>query len=101
MERVVSATAARVHLGEWMRRVVEDNERIIIERGGESHVVLLSMADYERLVQGQQRPEGWKELVDQARAQVRADLGNRQLPPADEVLRQIREERDAQLMALR
>jgi prevent-host-death family protein len=101
MERVVSATAARVHLGEWMRRVVERNERIIIERGGQSHVVLLSMAEYERLVRGQQQPEQWQELVDQARAQVRADLGSRQLPPAEEVLRQIREERDAQLMALR
>ena len=100
MERVVSATAARVHLGEWMRRVVEGNERIIIERGGESHVVLLSMAEYERLVQGQQ-PQDWRELVEQARAQVRADLGSRQLPPVEEVLRQIREERDAQLMALR
>jgi prevent-host-death family protein len=100
MERVVSATAARVHLGEWMRRAVEGNERIIIQREGESHVVLLSVAEYERLVRGQQQPEQWKELVDQARAQIRADLGDRQLPPVEEVLRQIREERDAQLMAL-
>jgi prevent-host-death family protein len=101
MERVVSATAARIHLGEWMRRAVESNERIIIERAGESHVVLLSMAEYERLVRAQQQPEDWRELVDQARAQVRADLGSRQLPPVEEVLRQIREERDAQLVALR
>jgi len=101
MERVVSATAARIHLGEWMRRATESNERIIIERAGESQVVLLSMADYERLVRGQQQPEDWRELVDQARAQIQADLGSRQLPPAEDVLRQIREERDAQLMAVR
>jgi len=47
------------------------------------------------------RREDWKDLVAQARAQIQAELGDRELPPPEEVLRQIREERDAQLLALR
>ena len=100
MGRVVSATEARIHFGELMRQVVENQEPIIVERGGKSHVVVLSVDEYERLLRGQQQQEDWRELVAQARAQIRAELGERELPPSEEILRQIREERDAQLLAL-
>ena len=96
----VSATEARIHLGELMRRVVEGGGPIIVERGGKPYVVLLSVEEYEHLVKGQ-RPEDWRERVTQAREQIRADLGGRKLTPPEEVLRQIREERDAQLLGLR
>jgi len=101
MRRVVSATEARIRFGELMRQAVESREPIVVERGGKAHVVILSIAQYERLLKGQQTQADWKELVDQARAQIRADLGDRQLPPPTEILQQIREERDAQLLALR
>ena len=100
MGRVVSATEARIHFGELMRQVVENQEPIIVERGGKSHVVVLSVDEYERLLRGQQQQEDWRELVVQARAQIRDELGERELPPSEEILRQIREERDAQLLAL-
>lgn len=100
MERVVSATEARIHLGELMRHVVEGGGPIIVERGGRPYVVLLSVEEYEQLVKGQQ-PGNWWERVAQAREQIRADLGDRELVPPEEVLRQIREERDAQLLDLR
>jgi len=100
MRCVVSATEARIRFGELMRQAVEGQEPIIVERGGKSHVVVLSVAEYERLLKGQRQQEDWKELVDQARAQIRAELGDRELPPSREILQQIREERDAQLLAL-
>ena len=100
MGRVVSATEARIHFGELMRQVVENQEPIIVERGGKSHVVVLSVDEYERLLRGQQQQKDWRELVAQARAQIRDELGERELPPSEEILRQIREERDAQLLAL-
>lgn len=99
MGRVVSATEARIRFGELMRQVVENQEHIIVERGGKSHVVVISIDEYERLLRRQQQ-EDWKGLVAQARAQIEAELGDRELPPSNEVLRQIREERDAQLLAL-
>ncbi len=45
----MSATEARVHFGELMRRVVEGQEPVIVERGGKPKVVVLSVAEYERL----------------------------------------------------
>ena len=101
MKRTVSATEARIHFGELMRRVVESQEPIIVERGGKPHVVVLSVDQYEDLLAGQQEQEDWRELVQQAREQIRVELGERELPPPEEVLRQMREERDAQLLALR
>jgi len=100
MERVVSATQARIHFGELMREAVETNEAIIVERGGKSQVVVLSVEEYERLRKGQQQDE-WKELVHRARAQIQAHLGGRTLPPAEEILKQVREDRDEQLLAMR
>ncbi len=100
MGRVVSATEARIRFGELMRRVVERRETIIVERGGTAHVVVISIDEYERLLREQQGKD-WKGLVAQARAQIQAELGERELPPAEEIVRQVREERDAQLLAVR
>lgn len=100
MRRVVSATEARVRFGEVMREVVESGEPITVERDGTPHVVILSLDEYGRLLKARQCQEDWRTLVDRARAQVQADLGGRELPPPEEILRKIREERDAQLMAL-
>jgi hypothetical protein len=83
-----------------MRRAVESHEPIIVERGGKSHVVVLSMDEYERLLAGQQKDD-WKDLVRQARDEILTDLGGRELPPSEQILKQIREGRDEQLLALR
>jgi prevent-host-death family protein len=98
---MVSATEARIHFGELMRRAVEDGEAIIVERGGKPTVVLLSFEEHRRLVKGQQAHVDWTTLVAEARAQAQADLGDRALPPSEEILRQFREERDEQLLTVR
>ena len=100
MGRVVSATEARIHFGELMRQVVENHEAIIVERGGKSHVVVISVEEYERLLKRQQQGE-WKELVHGARAQIQVELGDRTLPRPEEILDQVREGRDEQLLAMR
>lgn len=100
MERNISATEARIHFGELMRHVVEKQEPVVVERSGEPHVVVISVDDYERLIAARDERADWRELVSQARAQVRADLGDRRLRPAEEVLAEIREERDEQLASL-
>ena len=100
MGRVVSATEARIHFGELMRQVVENHEAIIVERGGKSHVVVISVEEYERLLKRQQQGD-WKELVHGARAQIQVELGDRTLPRPEEILDQVREGRDEQLLGLR
>jgi prevent-host-death family protein len=97
---VISATEARIRFGELMRRAVESDEPIVVERGGKSHVVVLSVDAYERLLAGQQT-EDWKDLVRQARDEIVTDLDGRELPPPEEILKQMREGRDEQLLALR
>ena len=101
MERTISATEARIRFGELMRRVVEDRERIIVERGGRPQVVVLSIAEYRRLLAAQAAQPRWQELVQQVRAQVQAELGEGKLPPPEEIIRQMRAERDEQLLDLR
>ena len=100
MERVVSATEARIRFGELMRQAVETHEAIIVERGGKPHVVVLSVEEYERRLKRQQQDE-WKGLVHGARAQIEADLGGRTLPRPEEILDQVREGRNEQLLAMR
>jgi len=100
MDRRVSATEARIHFGELMRQAVENQETIIVERGGKSHVVVLSVEEYERLLKRQQQGD-WRELVRGARAQIRAELGDRTLPRSEDILDQIREGRDEQLLDMR
>jgi prevent-host-death family protein len=101
MGRVVTATEARIHFGELMREVIEHRRPIIVERGGKPQVVVLSVAEYERLLAAQPKQADWKELVRRAREQVQAELGERKLPPPEDMIREMREERDAQLMDLR
>ncbi len=49
MESRMSATEARRHFGELLRRVIEDETPVIVERGGKPQVVFVSLAEYERL----------------------------------------------------
>jgi len=84
-----------------MRDAVEKQGTVIVERGGKPHVVVISIDAYERLMATQEDQEDWRELVSQAREQVRTDLGDRKLAPPEEMLRQARKERDEQLSRLR
>lgn len=99
MGRVVSATEARIHFGELMRQAVENHETIVVEREGKPHVVVISVEEYQRLLKRQQG--SWKEMVSGARAQIQVDLGGRELPRPEEILDQVREERDEQLLGMR
>lgn len=101
MAETVSATEARIHLGELMQRAVDEQTTIIIERSGRPHVVMLSVDAYERLIATQGPGPDWRDLVDQARDQMRSDLKGTSLPAPDEVLAQLREARDGQLVGLR
>lgn len=100
MEHVVSATEARIRFGELMRRAVEGQEPIIVERAGTAEVVVLSIDLYRQMIAEREDRMRWPELLQQAREQIRAELGDRALPQADELIRRMREERDAALVDL-
>jgi len=82
MMRMVTATEARIHLGELMRQVVANQEPVIVERRGRPHVVLLSMDEYERLKAAQARGT-WRQDLEraiQAGARIATRRGARPLP---------------------
>lgn len=99
MESVVTATEARVRFGDMIRRVVENEEAIIVERGGKPQLVMLSLSQYEQLKSGY-LPD-WQEALARTRA-IAAEIRNRRgdeplTPTPEEVIRQMRKERDEQL----
>jgi prevent-host-death family protein len=99
MESIVTATEARVRFGDMIRRVVENEEAIIVERGGKPQLVMLSLAQYEQLKAGYSTD--WQEAIARTRAiaaEIRDRRGDKPLTPTpEEVIRQMREERDEQL----
>lgn len=97
MERVITATEARVRFGELMRRVTESGVAVIVEKDGKPQVAILSVAEYSRLKSGAKGGTGWEDLLDRAHQVIKGELGRRQLPDAARVLQEMREERDAEL----
>ncbi|PIU90992.1 MAG: type II toxin-antitoxin system Phd/YefM family antitoxin [Anaerolineae bacterium CG17_big_fil_post_rev_8_21_14_2_50_57_27] len=95
MNRTVSATQARIHFGEIMRRA--RTEPVIVERDGKPEVVVISKKEYDQLVATAPKPD-WRKMVEETHALIRAELKGRTLPPPEEMLRQAREERDEQLL---
>lgn len=94
----VSATEARVHLGELLRTVSESDAHVAIERGGKPVAVILSQAEYDRLTGKATATQGdwWEAVLASQRAWAEA-RENGTLPDTVELLREAREERDRQL----
>jgi prevent-host-death family protein len=49
MMRTITATQAQMRFGDVVRQVMEDGDPIIVEQAGEPQVVVISLADFERL----------------------------------------------------
>lgn len=101
MGTTVSATEARVHLGELMRRVAEEHEPIVVERNGQSRAVLVPAEEYGQLrAEAPENPLArWLERVDRVREQIAREGGIREPVDIAEIIRQGRDERDRQIFA--
>lgn len=101
MAATVDATEAGGGVEELARRVVADGTPLVVERGGEPQVVVLPVAEYERLLGGQPEPEreDWWELARQSREAIHRRRNGRPLPPSEDVIHEMREERDAQILS--
>lgn len=96
--RVISATEARVRFGELMRQVTEKGQPVIVEREGKPQVVVLSVAEYDRLRRAAEGQTGSDSPLEQAiavGARIAERRADRPLTPAVDLLHEIREERDA------
>ncbi len=103
MKRVVSATEARIRFGELIRRVVEEQEPVLVERGGKPYVVILSVEEYERL-KAIRSKETWRETVEEILrlgSRIKSRRKGKSLTPPEEIIHELRKERNAQLSGLR
>ena len=93
MPVVVSATHARVHLGELFQTA--RREPVFIEKDGHPLAVLLSHEQYLRL-NALEKPPDWRVLVNQSRDMVKQDLAGRLLALPEDVMTELREDRHEQ-----
>ena len=102
MEHTVSATEARAHFGEIIRRANRDQQTIIVERDGKPCVVVISVDEYRRLKAGE-ASRAWREsllAIRQLRSEINAHRTEPLTPPED-VIRKMREERSERITGLR
>src|SRR5918998_1135586 len=97
-ERTMTAAEAARDFDGVIQRVVEDRGTVVVEREGEALVVVLTADEYRRLRYPQRGWDGWRERLRNTHDQIRAEGGGRLTPPSEEVIREMREERDAQLL---
>lgn len=90
MERVITDSEARLHFGEVLRRVVEDQDTVIVAHEGKPQAVILSIDEYERFRTTRPDQVGWQMQVTRAREMIQAEMGERGLVPWDEVFGSMR-----------
>jgi prevent-host-death family protein len=100
MERVMSATEARVHFGEVLKAVSEQGDSVIVERAGQRLAVVVPISDYEHL---RSRSDRWARSIEGMRSlrehlQAERDAGRLHDWDVEEFIRKGREERDEQLL---
>jgi prevent-host-death family protein len=95
----VTEDEAKQRLGELLRDVAAGEETVLIEKDGEPQAIFISLNEYTRLREkAPQAGGGWQAHVDRVRERIAEELGGRPLPPAEDVIRRMREERDEQVL---
>lgn len=92
MSRTVSATEARIHLGELLDDI-ERNETITVEHAGNAAIVMIPANDALDLADTVTVSPDWRQSLERARASFARDLGDRPRPDFVQMIREMREER--------
>ena len=102
MSDTLSATEARIHFGELLRKVVETGRHVIVARAGKPQVVVMSIEEFERL-RGSKESQRQVDALTRAQrlgATIRARRSGEPLTPPEELIRKARGDRDAELADL-
>lgn len=89
--RTVTATEARVHLGDMIRTVTERGEDVVVEKSGRPEIVMISVEDYDEF--RRLRPKAttrttgdWGDRFLALRAEILAEMGDKELGDVDELI---------------
>ena len=94
MKQTISATDARIHFGEVMQQA--QNAPVVVERGGQPIVVILSKQEYDRLTA--EKNADWQELMIATRKKLVIELKGKEITPPEEIIRRAREARSEQII---
>lgn len=97
MKKVIRTNEAKVAL-RVMPRTKKERE---VGNSRESQVVAFFPEELSRLevMPPTTGSDDWWQKVEEVREEVRAELAGRSLPPPEEIIREMREERDEQILA--
>ena len=98
MTRTISASEASRQFDELVRDVADRGQTVVVERGGDPRVVLISEDEFRRMGGQVDEPEDWRVLIERSREAIAKDRGGKPLPDVSEIIHEMREERDAQLL---
>jgi prevent-host-death family protein len=93
-ERRMTATEARVHFGEVLRHAKNEGNAVIVERDGHEEVAIISMDEYRRMRSRRLSPDELLAQVARTHALILAELGDRELPPVDQMIAEMRADWD-------
>ena len=96
--KTISATEARIHLGEVLDQVETQGSRVVIERAGKPVAMLISMEDSRALAEPESDIEALIERTARNAEAIEKRRGGEPLPDVAEIIRQARDERDAQIL---
>jgi hypothetical protein len=102
MAITISDVEAVSRIGEVMRQVAETREPVIVEWDGKPQVAVVPAAPGDQTAEAVPATNAlvdWEAMADRARELIRRDLGDKPLPDIAGMIREMREERDAQLLA--
>lgn len=94
MSRTVSATEARIHLGEHLHRV-EGGNVITVQHDGTSLGVVVSIAEFQGLLNNEDQHENGWDLAQQSREAFQQERADPFMPSAVSLVGEDREERTA------
>jgi prevent-host-death family protein len=97
MPRSISATEARVHFGKIIREAADKGEPIFVDPSGGPQVVIVSRETWDRVSGRAEGKPKWRVELEKAWEMVERDRGRRPLPDIEAMIRDMREERSAEL----
>jgi len=91
MVQTISATEARIHFGEVMRKA--QNETILVVRDGKPEVIILSKKAYDELNAASQS-SNWRMILQAAHQRIQEEKSNYRLTSPEDILHEVREKRN-------
>ncbi len=94
MSHVITIREIKPKFDDWIQKVLDSGEPLIVQREDQAEVVLISRPVYEQVLQNAQKPH-WEISLEKARSlaeKIKQRRGGKPLTPPEDIIYQMREE---------